>query len=166
MAVLVVAAFLLFISPTIFTLGWHVVHGNTVEFKDHTVAVPLRWTAESEGQLSLSMTKYPATAVDGVRFTATLWISPTLPSSNENPRADYRFWEKTFWNTALSGQAVKGPIVMGSGRHEVICMEAIDAKEVALQSASCLMLNGTWEANYLGNADELGRFFKMVRDFN
>lgn len=165
-AVPVVVAFLLFISPTIFTLGWHVVHGNTVEFRGHTVAVPLRWTAESEGQLSLSETKYSATVVHGVRFTAMFSISPTFPSSKENPRTDYRFWEKAFWNTALPRQAVKGPILMGSGLHEVICMEAIDAKGAGLQSVSCSMLNGSWESDFLGDADDMKTFFDMVRDFN
>ncbi|MDE3110944.1 MAG: hypothetical protein KGL02_13510 [Acidobacteriota bacterium] len=164
-AVLCLAALLLFTSPMVLTLGWHAIHGNSVEFRGHTIAVPLRWTADPEGLLNLSMYRHPATLVQGVRFTSMISIAPTLPRRKGNTRPDYAMWEKAYWNTALPGQTVNGPIRTGSGSHEAVCMEAIDAKGAGLESASCLMLGGSWEADFLGRADDMDAFFGLIRNF-
>jgi hypothetical protein len=160
------AIFLLFISPTILTLSWHVVHGNSVEFRGHALPVPFSWTADQEGQMWVSMTKYPATLIHGVQFKATVSFSPVLPDPEANPQTDYSLWEKVFWNTALTGQAVKGPVRIGSGRHEAICMEAADTNGAGPESARCLTLNGSWQADFLGDASDMNTFLDMVRDFN
>jgi hypothetical protein len=113
---LFVVVFLFLISPTIFTLGWHAVHGSTVEFRGHKIVVPLWWIAKPEAQLDLSMTRYPLTLIHGARFAPMASFSPMLPDPKADPETDHNLWEKAFWNTALPSQSVKGPIRIGSVR--------------------------------------------------
>jgi len=113
------------------------------------------------------MTKFPPTTIHGIRLSAMISIFPTLPKPKGIEGNDYSFWEKTYWNSALPGQAVTGPsVIVGHGRSQAICMESSDAKEPQMQGASCLMLNGSWEADYFGDADDMRTFFDAVRDFN
>lgn len=163
---LFVAVLLLVFSPTIFALGWHLIHGNTIEFDGHRVAVPMGWTAEAEGRLSLSITKYSATVVPSPRFRASVSISPMPPDPKGSSPKDDTLWEKAFWTFAFPGQRVEGPVRMGSGSDEVVCMKAIDTRRIGWQSARCVMLNDTWDANFDGDADDMNTFLDIVRTFN
>jgi hypothetical protein len=134
-----VAVLALLISPAI--------HGNAIETGSHSLVVPLRWTAQPDRLEGVSMKKYAPTVLHGVRSTALISIGPISSRPCEKQRHDYGLWEKAYRDRALPGEIVEGPIRIDSAGREVLCMESTFPKE-PLQSASCLILQGTWAANF------------------
>jgi len=166
LAAVILSAVLLFISPTIYTLGWHVLHGNAVETRGHRIIVPLRWTADADDPTGVSMTRLPATVIHGVRLGAWISIGPYFPPPHENPMDVFSSWEHVYWNLALPGAAITGPIRIGSGVHEFVCMESSYPQAPQRETASCLMLQGTWAADFLGDKNDSKTFFDLLQKFD
>jgi hypothetical protein len=159
-----IAALLLPISPAIYTLGWHLIHGNAIGTGSHRLVVPLRWTAHADRVEGVSMTKYAPTVLHGVRITALISIGPVSSRPGQKQPHDYGLWEKAYSRRALPGEVVEGPIRIDSAGREVLCMESTLPKEPHY-SISCLMLQGTWAADFFGTKNDAQTFFTIVRNF-
>jgi hypothetical protein len=61
----IVALFLLPVSPAIVALGWHLIHGNTIETRGKKVFVPPRWIAWTDHAMDVGITKLPLTIFRG-----------------------------------------------------------------------------------------------------
>lgn len=59
------ALFLLPVSPAIVALGWHLIHGNTIETRGKKVFVPSRWIAWTDHAMDVGITKLPLTIFRG-----------------------------------------------------------------------------------------------------
>jgi hypothetical protein len=62
------ATVLFILSPGIYTLGWHLFHGHTIETRGQKVFVPLAWVAETDGLRDIEMTKYRPTILGSIKF--------------------------------------------------------------------------------------------------
>jgi len=163
---IIVAVVLLTISPLLFTLGWHLLHGNTIETRGKKVFVPLRWVADTGDALDIQMQKLPLTVLRGARFDGTILVGQNFSPSHEKTEEIYRSWETIYWNLADAGAVVSGPVRAGSGVHETFCMESSYTKAPKQASASCLILQGQWKADFRGDRDDLTSFFEIVRKMN
>ncbi len=162
-AVSIAAIALMSISPAIFTLGWHLIHGNTVETRGTRVFVPLRWVAYSTDAMDVQMEKLPLTVLGSLRFYGMISVGRNFSSSHARPEEIYRSWESIYWYLADAGAVVSGPVRIGSGAHETICMESSYPRAPKQASASCLILQGQWRADFYGDRDDLNSFYEILR---
>jgi hypothetical protein len=65
----------------------------------------------------------------------------------------------------LLGEIVSGPIKIGSGLQEEFCMEG-RVPNTAFPSVSCLLLGGTWKADFIGSEKDVKDFFTIIRKLN
>ncbi|MFY9804894.1 MAG: hypothetical protein WA211_09645 [Candidatus Acidiferrales bacterium] len=156
-------------SPTLATLAWHVRHGHTIECRGKPVYVPMRWIAEIDGRNNATLTKFPLVLPlqpGGTVLERSITIGQYLPARNRNVNDQYKTFEGWFWNLHSElRQAISGPIRMGSGSEEAFCMEGSDPATIRI-TASCLVLGGTWTADFIGNKPDVEDFFTIVRRLN
>ena len=164
--VCILAIVLLPFSPAIFTLGWHLFHGNTIETRGKRVFVPLSWIADTDGAMNIQMQKLPLTLLQGVRLDGMISVGQNFPPLQEKTEEIYRSWEAFYWNLADARAVVTGPVRTGSGVHETICMESSNPNAPNQASASCLILRGQWMADFRGDRNDLKSFFEILRKIN
>jgi hypothetical protein len=164
--VIILAIVLLPISPAIGTLGWHLLHGNSIETRGKKVFVPLTWIAETDNAMNVQMMKLPLTVLRGARFDGMISVGQNFSPLREQQEEIYKSWEALYWNFADDGALVTGPVRMGSGIHETICMESSYPKAPNLASASCLILQGEWRVDFRGDRNDLKVFYEIIRKMN
>jgi hypothetical protein len=157
---------LVLMSPTIFTLGWHLIHGEAVETTGPTVFVPLGWTADHEEFKSLLLTKLSRTAIPDLKVNGMITIDWSIPRPHEKTSEIYRNWEDTYWTFADPGAVVTGPVRTGSGTHETFCMESSFPRDPKRASARCLIQQGKWAATFSGDKSDLRTFFTIIQKLN
>jgi hypothetical protein len=164
--VLFMVAILLFISPAIVTLGWHLFHGNTIETRGKKVFVPPMWIAHTDSAMDILMTKLPLTLLQGVKFNGIISVGQKFSRPRAKTEEIYSSWEAVQWNLANAGAVVTGPVRTGSGVHETFCMESSYPEAPHIVSASCLVLQGKWRADFQGDRNDLKFFFEIIQKMN
>jgi hypothetical protein len=167
LALVVIAIF----CPGFVTLGWHVFHGGTIQYEHRgqhrEILVPLFWYGHAD--------IYSATA-NKVGSNAYSWlfskpshfsVSPlsTLPAFSY--REGFNSFEKGFWSIIASeDDVVTGPIRVGSGESDGVCMQAISKRQhPGIAHLSCLLYQGTWGADFLGDEKDVNTFLGAMRTF-
>jgi hypothetical protein len=143
-------------------------HGNTVEFRGKTVYVPFGWIGDTSEGDNASLTKFPF--VIPLKVNAKVFesinLGPSLMPPSWNNDDLYTRFETFFWNLHSEfGEVISGPIKMGSGSQEAFCMVGADPKS-SEATASCLLLKGTWSADFIGNKRDLDKFFAIIQKLN
>lgn len=162
------AVLLVPIAPTLLTLAWHLRHGSTIECRGKSIFVPLRWTADIDGGNNAFLTKLPLTVRLKFDLGSLGWISLGRSTfrRGDDLEAQYKTLESLFWNLHSDpGEAVSGPVRMGSGPHEVFCMEAATLGTTR-HSATCSILGGSWTADFMGDKKDMEEFFKIIHRLN
>ncbi len=165
---IIVALLLMIIAPTLVTLGWHLRHGNTIECRGKAIFVPLRWTAYIGDSNDAMLTKLPLVLSLKPGASVLSWISvgQWLPTQGENIELDYKTFESLFWNLHSEfGEAISGPVRMGSGPLEAFCMEGA-TPGTNRASVSCAILGGKWTADFMGDKKDLNEFYTIIRRVN
>jgi hypothetical protein len=157
---------LMIVSPGLFMLTWHLRYGNKIKTRGKAVYVPLGWIAEIGDGNQAELTKVPFfIPLNGMVFE-TISIGQSAVPQEKNIDEMYKSSETFFWKSHSDlGQFISGPIKMGSGSQEIFCMEGTDPKS-AYTSAECLLLRGTWIANFMGNKKDLAEFFSIIQKLN
>jgi hypothetical protein len=154
------------VSPGLFMLTWHLRHGDTIKTRGKSVYVPLGWIAEIGDDNGAVLTKVPVIIpVKGMAFDTGFVERSTFPSGQNIDELD-KSSETIFWNLHSDhGEVISGPIKMGSGSQEIVCVEGTDPKS-DYSTADCLLLEGTWRASFMGNKKDLGEFLSIIQKLN
>jgi len=163
---LTLVVLLMIVSPGIYTLGWHLLHGHTVETRGQKVFVPLAWVAETNGLRDIEMMKYSPTILGGIKFEGSIDVRRNFLAPHETVEYFYATSEIIYWEFAPHGAAVTGPTRIGSGQAETLCMASSYAKEPDLASASCVVQQGLWTVDLDGKKKDLAAFRKVVQKMN
>lgn len=159
---LLILLLLCLISPALYSLTWHLRHGNRIVFNEKEVQVPRGWVARREAR-SLAFIKYPV-LVFGLRDATsgfTLW--PGLNNASQDPEDLYKSWISVNWSMWNgSDTVVKGPFTFGSRGKEIDCMTSF-SNTGSDGMASCLLFQRTWLAQFTGNKKDVESFFEVVR---
>jgi hypothetical protein len=157
---------LIFFSPGVWTLSWHLRHGNSIQARDRIVFVPLRWTAEIDSTNGASMTKLPLAIplIPAMRSSeSVIGIDQEFVPRGETLADEYKTWESLNWNGySDAGQAISGPIRMGSGAQETFCMVGTKPG-TNVSDSQCLILGGKWNAMFMGDKKDLEDFFTIIQ---
>jgi hypothetical protein len=154
---------LLFFSPGIATVGWHLLHGSTIQTGGRAVYVPLGWIAHTTASLGVGMEKLPITLSRGAKFEGIISVDRQHYPTDQNKEEIYRSWETVFWRVVDDGAVVSAPLRDGSGDTEMYCMEASYPKYPSQVTVSCLFQNASWSADFRGQKRDLDTFFEIIR---
>jgi hypothetical protein len=157
---------LLIISPALVALGWHLLNGNSIQARGKTVYVPLRWIADTGDTMNVQMQKLPLTILGGARFDGMISVGKSALSPNQNTEDFYKSSETLYWNLAGRNVIVSGPIRTGTGSHETFCMESTYPGTSDQVAARCLILQGKWDADFMGDKKDLGTFLEIIQKIN
>lgn len=158
---------LIFISPLLFTLGWHMRHGNVIVSRGKPIYVPLKWTAEISDGNDAFLMRLPFTIpLNGHLTESIISIGQEMPPlRSRSLKDDYKTWETLFWNLHSGIEDVSGPFTMGSEPREAFCMEGTFGRQ-RYADVSCLVLGGRWRADFNGDKSYLPEFFAIIQKLN
>jgi hypothetical protein len=159
-------------SPTLTSLGWHVMHGRAIEYRGLHVEVPWGWTAD----LSLMKEDYPAnpqgitlqkppkTLNIEARGPELIYINLLLPDARSTPQQQAAEWKSLFRQSHSGSEfAVGAPADFPAGTD---CLEATPrstATDVPSGAAlACISLQGGWLASYAGTQNNIALFRQVV----
>lgn len=165
---IILALLLLVLAPTLVTLAWHLRHGNTIECRGKAIFVPPRWVAHIGDGNGAILTKLPlvVSLKPGARVLSSISIGQSLSTRGENIELQYKTFESMFRNLHSDlGEAVSGPLRMGSGAQEAVCMEGA-TPGTTRSSASCAILGGKWTADFMGDKKDMEEFYAIIRRLN
>jgi hypothetical protein len=146
-------------APGLFTLGWHLSHGNAIRTRGKTIPVPMGWIGETTDSLDVSLTKLPMTISHGSRLDGTIWVSRLVVPDERSDDS----WKATYWSLSLPGSVVSGPTKVGSGVKEAICMQSSFPSRPDQVSMSCLIEQRTWTADFWGAKKDAQTFFRIIQ---
>jgi hypothetical protein len=63
------------------------------------------------------------------------------------------------------GDAVSGPVRIGTGPQEAFCMQATPSGTTR-SYASCAIQGGKWTADFIGDKNDIEAFFTIIRRLN
>jgi hypothetical protein len=155
-------------APTLVTLAWHLRHGNTIESRGKAIFVPLRWIAYIGDSNDARLTKLPLVLPlkPMAIVESTISVGQWLPARGEINELHYKTFENLFWNLHSGfGEAISGPVRMGSGPLEAFCMEGL-TPGTSRASVSCVILGGKWTADFMGDKKDVEEFYSIIRRLN
>lgn len=116
--------------------------------------------------MDVQMTKLPLTLLRGVRLDGIISVGRNFSRPHEELEEIYSSREAAYWNFADAGAVVTGPVRTGSGSRETFCMESSYSKVPNQASASCLILQGRWTADFRGDRSDLKSFYEIIQKMN
>ena len=157
----------LLFSPVIWTLLWHLRHGDRILFEQQSLRVPLRWIVtevQTEGSVEkrIELTKLPL-FVFRTHPQGSISFRPSDFDGREKPEAKSKSWQSFYWNYLSSGEPVSGPIQVDVGSQHATCMETLSRAPSDNSSCSCLFLESGWTITFWGTRNDLETFFTVVR---
>ena len=158
----------LFFAPGLFLVYWHLRHGNAIVLMGKHVPVPWHWYAEIDFH-TVKLNKLPITIppifLDEHPVFSWGWLQPIPFSKPSEAATHYKTEEILFWRLQEgTDRVVSDPIRMGSGDSEIFCLRASSKAGQWGSMVSCLMFQGTWQADFLGAESDVDSFLQVVRD--
>jgi hypothetical protein len=162
-----VLALVLILSPSLYTLGWHLRHGSVLAYKDKHVTIPLGWIADAEPQ-GLDITQLPTTIFT---ILSSRWIFGGMhlykggPIRNQTLQQAEESFEKgvqTYFPVSAHA-VISGPIQMGTPPNDIFCMQITAADQDLPVSLHCMLQEGVWGAQFVGNERDVEIFYALLR---
>jgi len=110
------------------------------------------------------LTKWPYTVFFAKASVGNILFTP-LPYHANAPRDEIsKSWQAFYW-TYHNG-IISGPLEIGSGEKEALCMK-LSVKGVPEQvSADCIMFQPRLAASFSGEKKDVDTFLQIIRDMN
>jgi hypothetical protein len=151
------------LCPLILTAWWHLVHGNSIKWAGRAFHVPLRWYAKTyEGQVYISKFSSTVFSKGPSRALILLWPIETPPKTEAERDSLYQTFPSAYWNVLAGSGETTGPIRIGTGENEAVCMETAIIKD-KWTSLACVICRGTWNATFHGEPKELDSFYAIIK---
>jgi hypothetical protein len=163
---LLAVLFLLLITfaPALWTVTWHVVHGNSMIYKTKRVPVPLRWTAKSEPQ-GAHVERLPLTIFYSDKpVQAFISLSVLSPARSQTHKESSESFEAAYWTYLAGDRVVTGPVEVLPGPDEGVCMEATAKDGSEGLNIECLVFQDRWTVSFWGIKKERSEFYKILSE--
>jgi hypothetical protein len=166
-----------FFSPAIWTLAWHVKHGNHIQFGDTNIHVPFRWVVariQTDGVADngVELAKWPSNLLSADlshgRPDGSIMLGPRFSfSSMATPDERLKYWQGVYSKIhSERGDIVTGPLRLNSSLQSVACMETVNNAMPSKAVASCLFPETAWAADFGGNPKDVNTFYDVIRNVN
>jgi hypothetical protein len=161
-------------SPAIWTIAWHVKHGDHIQFGEMNIRVPFRWVASEiqtggvvdDGmELSALHLNIVSAVLNHGWPVGSIMLGPRVVfSSIATPDERLKYWQAVYSRIhSEPDDIVTGPMRLNSSSQLVICMETVDNAVPKKASASCLFPETGWAADFGGSLKSVDSFFDVVR---
>jgi len=150
-------------SPRMKPVLWHLQHGDYIAYQGKSFFVPGNWYAYSDYHI-VQFLKPHLTVLSLGRPSPVWSFFELLPPQSEPLEARYERFEvyyKAYRVTAK--EDVKGPIRLGAGDREAVCMTSFAIQGRSPTFISCLIFAGRWTAEFVGEAQEAENFMEVIR---
>ena len=125
--------------------------------------MPLKWIAETNNTMGVQMWKLPFTILRGAKFDGMISVGQSALLPSQKTEEFYKQFETLYWNLAGANAVVSGPVRTGTGSKETFCMESTYSGARNQVAALCLILEGKWDADFMGDKKDLGTFFEIIQ---
>ena len=164
-------AFLLFIvlfiliitfAPGLWTVTWHVLHGNSVIYKTKRIPVPMWWTAESAPQ-GVHIERLALTILSSDKpVQSVISLSALRPSASQTHKESSGSFEAVYRTYLAGDRVVTGPVKVLSGLDEGVCMEATAENGSEGFDIACLAFQERWTVSFVGAKRERSEFYEIL----
>lgn len=155
--VLVIVA--LCFAPGLYTVAWHLRHGNTIRYRGKWIPVPARWIADAEPQGAM-LDEVPISLFTR-RVPDTIMMGPSFPKGSDSGK-NRKIWEKVFL-LARPNAAVPAPHKIETPQGKIFCLQFLGKTASETSDVSCLMFQNTWVVEFIGNKNDLDQFASVIR---
>jgi hypothetical protein len=155
-------------TPSLVSLGWHVMHGMAIQYRGLWVRVPLGWTAD----LTLTKDDYPAnpqgitvekqqkTLAFEVAGPEMMYFNLLLPDPRTTPAQQAAQWDSLFRQAhPASDFDITSPANLPAGME---CLQAIPRASHMDAVLACISLKDGWVADYAGSREHLPVFLRIA----
>lgn len=159
-------------APSLSALGWHVLHGRSINYRGLHVSVPWGWTADLSlikedfpaNPQGITLQKPPKTLDIESRGPELIYINLLLPDARSTPQQQAEEWQSLFRQSHPGTEFnIASPQEFPGSAN---CLEATPraAASDAPQGAAlaCISIAGGWVANYAGSQRNVDLFRDVI----
>ena len=164
--------FAVYYSPTLTSLGWHIIHGQAIDYRGLRVEVPWGWTADlslmkedfAANPQGITLQKPPKTLNIESRGPELIYINLLLPDTHSTPQQQAAEWQNLFRGSHPTSDFNLAPPANPPAGAD--CIEATPrAASGDLPSGAalaCISITQGWLANYAGTQNNVPLFLNVV----
>lgn len=156
-------------SPALWTVAWHLRHGNRVSFGQYVVHVPIRWYVDEAQTVTvhkeLSLTKLPLFLFLD-RPCGFISLNLREFPVRKDPEDTLKTWVTLYWMVSSTRDTVSGPVRMQLGAQHAACMQSVSGLVPSRASASCILIETGSIVDFTGDQSDLGTFYDFVRSIH
>jgi hypothetical protein len=155
-------------APFLVSLGWHVMHGMSVDYRGLRVRVPLGWTADlaltkddfPANPQGITLEKQPRTLAFEVAGPEMMYFNLLLPDARSGPAQQAEQW-KTLFRQAhpVSDFNIASRDGLSPGMD---CLEATPVGNKSAAAWTCISVEDGWVADYAGAREHVPVFLDVA----
>lgn len=160
---------LVYYAPVLTSLGWHLVHGNTVHYRGLRIEVPLGWVADTltlqddlpDNPQGITLQKPPRTLNIEARGPELVYINVLLSDTGHPPQQQAAEWQDLFRTSHPATEFDMAEIDTGLPPG-ASCLVATARNARSSVALACASIPGAWLATYAGSQKDVSQFLKVV----
>ena len=155
-------------TPFLVSLGWHLVHGMTVNYRGLRVRVPLGWTSDltlmkddfPANPQGITVEKQPKTLAFEVAGAEMMYFNLLLPDARDTPAQESEQWKSLF---RQAHPASEFDVTSREGNSPGMdCLEATPVGNKSAAALTCISVKDGWVANYAGARTHVPLFLDIA----
>jgi hypothetical protein len=145
-----------YFTPTLVSLGWHVMHGMTLNYRGLQIQVPLGWTADltlmkddyPANPQGVTLEKQPKTLAFEVAGPEMMYFNLLLPDERSTPAQQLAQWESLFRQAHPSSDF--DIFRRNNLSADTDCLEATPRGNHVGAALACISVKNGWVAEFAG----------------
>jgi hypothetical protein len=155
-------------TPWLVSLGWHAMHGMSVNYRGLHVRVPLGWTAVTtaaeddypDNPQGITIEKQPKTLSFENDGPEMMYFDLLLPDPKTTPSQQIAEWEKLFRQAhPASDFDITDPTGVSDN---IDCIQATPHSARSAAALACISLKNAWLAQYAGSQAHVPLFLSIA----
>ncbi|GGG91007.1 hypothetical protein [Silvibacterium dinghuense] len=162
----------IYYAPVLMSLGWHIMHGQAVDYRGLRVSVPWGWTADLSAvkedypanPQGVTLEKPPKTLNIEARGPELMYINLLLPDAHSTSTQQAAQWEELFRESHPASDfslAVPANLPATAQCLQATPRQAQDGLHAGAAIA-CVSEKDGWLANYAGSQRNVPLFFQVL----
>jgi hypothetical protein len=155
-------------TPLLVSLGWHAVHGMSIDYRGLRVRVPFGWTAIAtaaqddypDNPQGITVERQPRTLAFDSDGPEMMYFNLLMPDPKTTPAQQIAEWQNLFRQAHPdSSFEVAAPAGLPSGMD---CLQATPRNSRSGAALACVSLKDGWLAQYAGSQTHVALFLQTA----
>lgn len=157
-----------YFTPSLVSLGWHVMHGSAIKYRGLWVRVPSGWTADltlmkddfPANPQGITLEKQPKTLAFEVAGPEMMYFDLLLPDAKDTPAQQAAQWESLFRQAhPASSFDITSRNNLSDGMD---CLQATPRDNNKAAALACISLQGGWLGQFAGSQEHVPVFLQVA----